>query len=273
MAYERAMPIVESRFRPAWWLPGPHLQTLGPVLARPTPRLEFDWERIELDDGDFIDLAWARPRAGRPDAPTLTILPGLGGNYLSKYARGLALDALARGWSAGILHFRGTSRETNRLAKTYHAGLTSDPRQVLEHVRRTRPSAPIGAVGLSLGGSVLLNLLAEDGAGSPITAAAAASVPLDLAACARRIQRGFSRVYDRHLARELTSRLMARRPLVEKRLGPVDPRRLTSVESFDELVTAPLHGFVDAADYYQRCSSGPRLGALKTPTIIVQALD
>jgi predicted alpha/beta-fold hydrolase len=229
------------------------------------------WERFELPDGDFVDLAWAARAPRAEDAPTVVILPGLGGAVTSKYARGL-LDAFTRrAWRAGVLHYRGTSGVPNRRPRSYHAGETGDPRFVLGVLRARWPEAPLAAVGVSLGGSVLLNLLAETA--DLVDAAAAASVPLDLGRCARRLQRGFSRVYDRYLLRDLVRFTRARAQVIDLGLPAVDLGGLRTLEAFDDAVTAPLHGFASARDYYARSSAGPKLDRIRTPTLLLQARD
>lgn len=267
------MPVVESGFRPAWWLPGAHLQTIAPVLLRPSPRLDSRWERVELRDGDFLDLAWAEPGPVDPRASVLALFPGLGGSVRSTYVRGMARAGLARGLRPVVIHFRGASGVPNRLARTYHAGETDDPREALARIGERYPEARILAAGFSLGGNVLLKLLGESGASVPIARAAAVSVPLDLAACAQRLQTGLSRIYDLYLLGDLKARLRERLPEVEPVLGHVDFKTLTSVEAFDEHVTAPLNHFAGAADYYARSSAGPRLLDIRIPTLVVQALD
>lgn len=277
--------IVESSFLPAWWLPGPHLQTMYPVLVRPRPALEVTLERVELPDGDFVDLAWSRPEPADPEAPLVVVFPGLGGSIRSTYARGLLRVVAERGWRGVLLHFRGTSGIPNRLARSYHAGETGDPRYLLGRIRERYPAAPMGAVGYSLGGSVLLALLAEEGEASCFSCAAVASVPLELGPCADRLQRGFSRVYDQYLLRDLLGLLRRRREVVAaelERLGIDLPRplsgykrarRLWSVRDFDDALTAPLHGFSGADDYYTRCSARPRLRQIARPTLVVQSRD
>ncbi len=253
---------------------------MAPVLLRPLPEVSTRVERLGLSDGGQVDLAWRVDGDLSPDAPVLVVLPGLGGSIDSKYGRGLLLAAGARGWRAALLHFRGTSavRPAEDRAfrapmgsgshrRSYHAGATEDPREVFFELRRRWPNAPLFAAGFSLGGNVLLSMLGEDGAATPVDRAAAASVPLMLAPCADRLERGFSRVYDRYLLQGLRA---AHRP----ELTPgVDVRRLSSVRAFDDAVTAPLHGFSGADDYYARASARPRLRQIACPTLIVQARD
>lgn len=260
--------IAAADYRPAWWLPGPHLMTMVPALARRVELPATRAERVELPDGDFVDLAWVGD--GRVGVPRVLVLHGLEGSLASPYVRGILGAIDARGWRAVLMHFRGTSGEPNRLARAYHSGDTADVRHVLD-VLAARGEHVDAAVGYSLGGNVLLKLLGEDRAASPLRAAVAVSAPLLLAPCADRLRRGASRVYDRWLLASLVARLREK----ERRLGltPVPQARLTCIRDFDEHVTAPLHGFAGADDYYARSSSRPFLRHVARPTLILHALD
>ena len=261
--------IAASGFTPAWWLPGPHLQTLWPALARRTPSVPIERERFELPDGDFVEL----DRAGGESGPIVVILHGLQGSSRSSYARGL-LGAFSRcGWRGVVMHFRGCSGEPNRLPRTYHSGETGDFGHVVRSLRERHPSVPLAAVGFSLGGNVLLKWLAERSAAAEIAAAVAVSVPFRLDRAADRLERGFSRMYKRHLIADL------RRAVLRKfrhRPGPLDleaVRRERNFRGFDDRVTAPLHGFRDAGHYYDVASCRQYLRGVARPTLIVHALD
>lgn len=260
--------VIESEFVPAWWLKGPHSQTLWPVLLgrRPKPRLKR--ERIELPDGDFIDIDWT----GRGERLVL-ILHGLEGSSQSHYARGL-LGALAgRGFRVGVVHFRGCSGPLNRLARNYHSGDTADLAYVVARVLERRGGRPLSLVGFSLGGNVLLKWLAENGAAAPVDAAVAVSVPFSLADVALRLERGGSRLYQWRLVSALKRKM--RRKLKSR---PVPPgvgsfAADRTFHQFDDHVTAPLHGFKGADDYYRRASCFPLLKRVGRPTLIIHALD
>jgi predicted alpha/beta-fold hydrolase len=254
-------------YAPVWWLPDGHAQTLWAARCRRVPRIDPRRERVELPDGDFVDLA----HVGREGAPLVLVLHGLEGDYRSPYASTL-LDAIAaRGWHGVLMHFRGCSGEPNRLPRNYHSGDTADLAFVADRLRRRSPL--LGAVGYSLGGNVLLKFLGETGPAAPFAAAAAVSVPFDLAVAADTLSRGFSRLYQRILVRSLQAKArvkFARLP------SPIDLRELgrwNDFRSFDEHVTAPLHGFESAADYYRRSSCRPFLRRIATPTLIVHAHD
>lgn len=265
--------IVESSFRPALWLRGPHRQTLFASKVRPTPAVTVANERLELPDGDFLDLAWL-PDAEQPaDTPLVVVLHGLTGSIDSKYARGLLKQVAARGWRGLLMHFRGASAEPNRLPRSYHSGDTGDFRVLLRQLRERFPDAPLAAVGYSLGGNVLLKYLGEEGERSPLTTGAAVSVPFDLAICAQAINQGLARAYQRHLIGNMRADIERKFEDREPPFPLPDLDPLRTFPAFDDAVTAPLHGFTDAADYYTRASSGPFLKNIQTPALVLHSTD
>jgi predicted alpha/beta-fold hydrolase len=260
---------LQSRFRPAWWLRNPHLQTLWPHLLRRTPRVPTRRERLELPDGDFLDLDWTQGGSG----PIVLILHGLEGSARSHYARGMLGAIAARGWRGLVMHFRGCSGEPNRLARSYHSGETGDLAYVVGTVRRHEPDVPLAVTGYSLGGNVLLKWLGEMGAQAPITAAVAVSVPFELAKAAARLQRGVSRVYQAKLLRSLQRNTARKFSAIPCPVALEQVRRTWTLRQFDDLVTAPLHGFASADDYYVRCSSRGYIAGIRVPTLVLHALD
>ena len=182
-------------YSPAWWLPGPHARTIWSRFFRRTPPIPTRIERWDTADGDFVDLVRL---AGPPASPRLLILHGLEGAPRSHYARGLFLEAARRGWAADLLLFRGCGGEPNRAARFYHSGETSDLDAVARRILADDPESPLVVAGVSLGGNVLLKWLGELTESVPdgVVAAAAVSVPYDLARASRHIDRGFSRVYQ-----------------------------------------------------------------------------
>ncbi|MEX5452544.1 YheT family hydrolase, partial [Stutzerimonas stutzeri] len=153
-------------FQPAWWLPGPHLQTLWNPFFRRAPRLARQRERLWLADGDFIDLDWHGPHEA--SAPLVLVLHGLTGSSSSLYVLGLQQQLAARGWASVAINWRGCSGEPNLLPRAYHSGASDDLAEVIDHLQAKRPLAPLYAVGYSLGGNVLLKYLGESGIGSPL---------------------------------------------------------------------------------------------------------
>lgn len=265
--------IVASDFRPAPWLRGPHRQTLFASKLRPPPAVAITHERLELEDGDFLDLAWHPDNGAAADAPLVVLLHGLSGSIKSKYVRGMLRAIAARGWRGVLMHFRGASGEPNRLPRSYHSGETGDLGQVLPLLQARYPRAPMAAVGYSLGGNVLLKYLGERGRDTPLQAAAAVSVPFDLGLCVRAVSRGLSRAYQHHMVGNMRTAAARKFAAMPCPVPLPDLNELRDFVSFDNAVTAPLHGFKDAEDYYRRASSRPFLNAIKLPTLIVHALD
>lgn len=253
-----------------WWGRNPHLQTMWSTLLRRAPRIVWQRERVELPDTDFIDLDWADP-AGR--GPYALILHGLEGSAESPYVRGLTAALAARGIGAVVMHFRGCSGEPNRLDRSYHSGDTGDIDYAVRVLRARAPARPLGIVGYSLGGNALLKWLAEAGDTAPVDSAAAVSVPFVLSESADRMDRGLSRLYQWRLLLSLKRSL---RRKVRRRPAPLPALRhgrLANFWAFDDAVTAPLHGFRDARDYYARSSSRQFLNRIRVPTLIVHAID
>lgn len=262
--------IRKAAFKPAWWLPGPHAQTLWAALCRRPPRPPVRRERLELPDGDFLDLDWAGP-VGRP---LVMILHGLEGSSDSAYARGLLWAVMAHGWCGVVLHFRGCSGEPNRRAASYNAGHTADLDHVIRDWRRREPATPLACVGYSLGGNVLLKWLGEQGEAAPVQAAVAVSVPFLLSGAAERLQQGFSRLYQAYLLHHLRASYRAKASLAAQLpLSLAEMGCLRDFYRFDDRVTAPLHGYRGVHDYYQHASCRPYLRAIRVPTLLIQALD
>lgn len=263
--------FVNSDFRPARWLGNPHLQTVWASRLRRAPCPRLRRERLELEDGDFIDLDWT---GGAEHGPIVIVLHGLEGSSDSGYARGLLNAAVGRGWRGVVMHFRGCSGEPNRLRRGYCAGTTDDPARVVETLRERFPDSPLVAVGYSLGGNALLKWLAETGAGNPLTAAVAISIPFQLGSAAERLARGFSRLYQHHLLRCL--KLGYTRKFRGRRDAPYPLERLAALRdfrTFDHFVTAPLNGYGGVDQYYAEASSRSHLADIAVPTLILHARD
>jgi predicted alpha/beta-fold hydrolase len=245
------------------------MQTLWPFLFRRQPRVELKRERTELPDGDFLDLDWTT----NDDGPIVLVLHGLEGSSNSKYARGLLKAVHERGWRGVVMHFRGCSGEPNRLPRSYHSGETGDLAHIVDLLRRREPATPLFVVGFSLGGNVLLKWLGETGRQAQIDAAVAVSVPFLLAESARRLEQGFSRLYQWGLMRSMRQSVAEKRKRMELPLKIGDLSALKTFRDFDEHVTALLHGFAGADDYYQRSSSRQYLKGIEIPTLILHARD
>jgi predicted alpha/beta-fold hydrolase len=263
----------ELTYTPAWWVPGRHAQTLWGRLFRRAPSIETKLERWDTPDDDELEVH--RLAATRRDAPRLILLHGLEGTIRSNYIQGTLALARQRGWAADVLIFRGCGTRMNRQRRIYHSGETSDLQLVVERVAKENPDQPLVLAGFSLGGNVLLKWLGEQGTALPsqIRGAAAVSVPFDLEAGARHIEQGFSRIYTYHFLRSL---MLKARAKLQDYPDLFDDSRLHGARTlydFDDIVTAPVHGFLNAHDYYSRSSSLQYLMRVRIPTLLLSALD
>ena len=264
------VPVTGQHYLAPAWLPGGHAQTIWPLLIK-GPLPGYRRERWDTPDGDFIDLDWID---GEPGAPCVVLFHGLEGSSRSHYARRLMHAAKRRGWHGVVVNFRGCSGEPNRLPRAYHSGDSQEVDWVLRRLQ-ARGYPALFVAGVSLGANALLKWLAEQGhqASGIINAAVAVSAPLDLAAANTALSSGFNLVYARHFLRTLIPAALAK----ESRFpGRIDVRRTLAARTlrdFDDAVTAPLHGFLGADDYYARSSAGPLLGAVQVPTLLLHAAN
>jgi predicted alpha/beta-fold hydrolase len=258
------------RYLAPQWLPGGHAQTIWPLLIK-GPLPHYRRERWDTPDGDFIDLDWID---GKPGAPCVVLFHGLEGSSRSHYARRLMHAVEQRGWHGVVVHFRGCSGEPNRLPRAYHSGDSQEIDWVLRRLY-ARGYPALFAAGVSLGGNALLKWLAEQGtlASGIVNAAAAVSAPLDLAAANTALSSGFNLVYAKHFLRTLVPAALAKDRLFPGRIDVGRVKAARTLRDFDDAVTAPLHGFNGADDYYARSSAGPLLGAVQTPTLLLNAAN
>jgi predicted alpha/beta-fold hydrolase len=238
-------------------------------MYRKPPAVALEPERLELPDGDFVDLGFTPG----PGAALVIVLHGLEGSVRSAYALATLAAVKAQGWQGVVMHFRGCSGLLNRLPRSYHSGETGDLGFLIETLRARHPRLPLAAVGYSLGGNVLLKYLGERGDASGLAGAVAVSVPFELDKAARRMERGFSRIYQWFLVGKLRAKTARKFAAMA---SPIDLGRLgafRTFRAFDHNVTAPLHGFESAEDYYARSSSRQYLSAITAPTLILHAID
>jgi len=264
--------IVASSFRPHPLLAGAHAQTFSQLL-RPAPRLAVRRERLELVDGDFLDVGWSGDANGR--GPLAVLVHGLAGGFESKYLLGTARRLIAHGWRTVMLQLRGAGPEPNRSARSYNQEDTEDLRYVWRLLRQREPRAYLATVGWSLGGNVTLKALAEEGADAPVDIAAVASVPFRIRPCIERLRRGFSRVYQRHLLGLLKAGLRRKHPGIALP-PPANLAAALAARSFldyDVAYTAPLAGYADVEDYYTHASCEQFLKSIARSTLVVHALD
>ena len=258
-------------YRAPAWLPGGHLQTIYTSLFISAPQVDYRRERLELADGDFLDFDWVD---GEKHAPVIVLFHGLEGSSASHYAHDLMHSARQQGWNGVVAHFRGCSGEDNRLPRAYFAGDSAEVERILRHVKGRFPDAPVYAVGVSLGGNALLRWLGESGAAAKalVARAAAVSAPLDLTAAGNTLDQGFNRqVYTARFLVTLKQKALKKAQQFPGTLDAEAIAAATTFREFDTLVTARLHGYRDADDYWLRASSKPLLQSVRVPTLIINA--
>ena len=265
-------PVTARPYVPAWWIPGGHLRTLWGKFVRRVTDAPTRMIRWEMPDGDFLDLRRVDAPAGRP---RIVLLHGLEGGQRSHYARGILAEAHRRGWGADLLIFRSCGSEINRTARFYHSGETTDLAFALDRLVAEFPASPFFLAGVSLGGNVLLKYLGEQGAAATrsVRAAAAVSVPFDLERSSRHIDRGFARVYQASFLRSLRRKATLKHATFPDRVSVAAMERARTLYAFDDAVTAPLHGFADANDYYTQSSAIRWLARVRVPSLLLSAVD
>ncbi len=258
------------------WLPGGHLQTIWPALWPRPSELPVQYRRTRwtTPDGDFIDVDHLDdPTHSAKDQPLLVLFHGLEGNSSSQYALAFADYARHAGWTFTVPHFRGCSGEINLAPRAYHSGDHEEIDWILRRLRAAH-SGPLVAIGVSLGGNALVRWAQEAGnsALKVVSAIAAISSPLDLAAGGWALGRGFNRwVYTRMFLQSMKPKALLK---LQQHPGLFDPLALTQAQdlyAFDNVFTAPLHGFKSTDDYWARASAKPHLQRLCVPTLLLHA--
>ncbi|MBN3854586.1 hydrolase [Paraburkholderia sp. Ac-20340] len=259
-------------YRAPFWLPGAHIQTIIPALFSRLPLPAYRRERWDTPDGDFIELDWVDSPAATPaNAPLFVLFHGLEGSSGSHYARALAAAATARGWRAVIPHFRSCSGPMNLLPRFYHLADSAEVDWVLRRLA-AQHAGPIVAAGVSLGGNVLLHWLAQQREDAQIVSAAAAiSAPLDVHAGGKMLASGLGMIYTRSFLKTLKVKALQK---LDQFPGLFDAQAVLATRNmyeFDNVVTAPLHGFQSAHDYWTQATVRPKLGEIVVPTLLLNA--
>ena len=243
---------------------------------RRVPSLNLLEETLELPDQDFLEWFWLRDTYEAPaEVPTILILHGLEGCARSNYVQDLMRQLGSLGWRVVVMQYRNCGEKPNRLAQSYHAMRWQELDWTVENLRGRFPGAPIGVVGFSIGGSILLNWLGQNEI-KHIATACAISVPYKLAPCADRLNQGFSKIYQTYLMGRLKRSAVRKWDLLKDTLGLSDLsqiNKLNTLWEFDDLLTAPLHGFKNVHDYYEKASCHQYLKSVQVPTLLVHAMD
>ncbi|MEX3814026.1 hydrolase [Paraburkholderia sp. BR13439] len=264
---------VELLYRAPLWLPNRHVQTIVPSLFARRPAVSFRRERWDTPDGDFIDLDWVAHDTPLTDtAPLFVLFHGLEGSSSSHYAVALMAAAREYGWHGVVPHFRSCSGPLNRLPRFYHLADSNEVDWILRRLRAAH-RGPVVAAGVSLGGNVLLRWLGErqDDAAQVVAAAAAISTPIDVHAGGRALSQGFGLVYTRSFLKTLkhkANQKLAQFPGLFDRDAMLASR---TMYEFDNVVTAPLHGFRNTDDYWSTATTRPLLPLIQVPTLVLNA--
>ena len=266
-----AMPLVaRSSFRPLIGLGNPHLQTVLPAISRHMPLLPWSRERLELMDGDFLDLDWLNPGQGR----LLIISHGLEGHSRRPYIAGLARAATRRGWSVLAWNFRGCSGELNRLPRFYHSGASEDLAAVVTHAGQTTRFEVMALAGFSLGGNLTLKYLGERHTSKiPVGAAVAISTPCDLAAASAAMETLQVWPYMFRFQKDILRKWALKKAMFPELIPEINPRCQRTFRQIDDTFTAPIHGFAHAEAYWQACSANAFLPSIRVPALILNAAD
>ncbi|MBF0286648.1 MAG: hydrolase [SAR324 cluster bacterium] len=259
-------------YKPAWWLPNGHSQTLWAALLRKTPAIIIKEEQLELPDGDFVDLHWA----GGTKGPIVVVLHGLEGSIHSRYTQGILHAITEMQWRGVLMHFRNCSTKPNRQARSYHGGDTGDLDYLIQCLQQREPDCALAAIGYSLGGNVLLKWLGSSGkqkTPTPLHAAAVVSVPFDFHNAIHTLEHGFSRIYHWHLLQKLRQSALRKFEQLPPPFPPTSIRSIRSIREFDDKVTAVLHGFENVDHYYSVVSSKQYLRDIQIPTLMIHSED
>ncbi|MGJ8692009.1 MAG: hydrolase [Thalassotalea sp.] len=262
-----------SQFKPAWWLSNAHAQTMfAKFLQKKTSAIRLT-ETVETPDGDFFDLAWTEPPEKDTSKPIVVILHGLEGSQNSHYARGMLNAVVNNGWVGLLMHFRGCSGKPNRQLNSYHSGDIRDISFLTEQLSKQFPARKLGLIGFSLGGNIASLYLANN-PDNPYKAACIICAPFDLASCSKKINRGVSKIYQQYLVGMLKdSTLIKHQVMPNANICPLKIKAIKTMWQFDDYVTAPINGFDNALDYYDKVSGIHVLDKVVTPSLIIHAQD
>jgi predicted alpha/beta-fold hydrolase len=266
--------IIPSNFHAPLYLRNRHVQTILPTILRTGNNIPYQRQRLELPDGDFVDVFWCRLQTPvKENQPIVIVLHGMGGRFTSNYVPDTIRALLRRGYRVAFLHSRGCSGEPNRLPATFHAADTSELNHLVHTIKTQYPAAPVAAMGFSLGGSILLKWLGESAHTNTLRAAVAVGVPFDLSATANAINRGFARIYQIYLLRGLKSLALAKLAVHPAPLTASQIKAIKTLRQYDHEMTAKINGFSGVNEYYARGSCKQYLANIQNPTLIVNAVD
>ncbi len=266
------MPILPTDYNPPFWVKSAHLSTIYSGLFRKVNGLDQKRERLELPDGDFMDLDWSF--AEKPSKKVVILLHGLEGNAQRPYITGSAKAFNEAGIDACAVNFRGCSGETNRLFRSYHSGATEDLDAVVQHILKNKKYPEIYIKGVSLGGNMVLKYVGEPrNIPKEIKAVIAVSAPCNLYSSLKELLKPINYAYALRFRKHLVEKLRLKLPLFPDGISKDDIKNIKNLKDFDDIYTAPAHGFKDALDYYEQCSCRQFLLDIQVPSLIINAIN
>lgn len=264
------MPILPSDYNPPFLFKKSHFSTIYNGLWRKINPIEQKRERIELSDGDFLDLDWSY--SSQETQKLVIVIHGLEGNAQRAYILGSAKILNENQFDVCAVNLRSCSGETNRLFRSYHSGATEDLDAVIQHVLQTKNYAELFIKGFSLGANLTLKYLGEDrNIAKEIKAAIGISVPCDLYSSCKELLKSKNMAYAIRFKKNLVGKLIEKQQLFPDMITIDDLKKVITLKDFDDIYTSRAHGFTDALDYYKTCSCLPFLSKIKIPTLIINA--
>ena len=264
------MPLIsKSDYNPMFLFSNAHFQTIYPPLFRKVKGVHYVRERIFTPDQDFIDLDWSKVDADR----AVIVSHGLEGHSRRSYVLGMIKAFNTRGWDGIALNFRGCSGEPNRLLRSYHCGATEDLHTVVSHVIEKKGYSSISLVGFSVGGNLTLMYLGEknDILPSLIKSAAAVSVPCDLESSSKKLAQRSNMLYMKRFLKMCHNKIRIKMKIMPGKINDANYNSIKTFEDFDNRYTAPIHGFLNAKDYWSKCSCKQYLAGINIPTLLINA--
>lgn len=264
------MPLVPSNYKPPFLFKNGHFSTIYAGVIRKVGGVSQKRERLELSDGDFLDLDWSE--AIQPTKKVTILLHGLEGDAQRHYIVGSAKRLNRNNFDVCAVNFRGCSGTPNRRYRSYHSGATEDLIEVIDHILETKNYQEIYLMGFSLGGNLILKYLGEGNAvPSELKAAVAVSVPCDLKDACDQLLQSKNVLYSARFKKHLLAKLRAKRVLFPEQITEEAIKNIVTLKDFDDAYTAPAHGFKDALDYYASCSCNQFLSKIPVPSLVLNA--
>ncbi|TKD65305.1 YheT family hydrolase [Flavobacterium sp. ASW18X] len=264
------MPLIPSDYKPPFIFRNGHFSTIYAGVFRKINGVIQNRERLELPDGDFMDLDWSESKV--PTHKVCILLHGLEGSAQRHYITGSAKSLNLNGYDVCAVNFRGCSGVPNRLYKSYHSGASEDLHQVVAHILQHKKYEQLYLKGFSLGGNVILKYLGEQSVlSSKIVGAVTVSVPCSLESACAKLLASNNALYSKRFKKTLLEKLYAKQAQFPDKLSVEQIKSIATLKDFDDVYTGPAHGFKDAVTYYTKCSSKQFLAGIKVPTLLINA--